>query len=106
MNKREEDDLVLAAIAARSNYLSIQEAAAYIGTTRGYVQALCRKRQIPFAVMGKKYVLTRADCDAHVRSKIRRHSAGPRIKVFIDAEPFGLTPEGVQKAWFSLPSPP
>ncbi len=56
-------------------WLDISEAAAYMHATRWYVKELCRKRRMPFARLGKRYILKRQDCDAHVERLKERETA-------------------------------
>jgi len=63
-----EKNSVLDAIAARSDWLSMKQAAAYMHCTNWYVKVLCQQRRIPFAKVGHKYILNRRDCDAYVES--------------------------------------
>lgn len=50
----------------KRTWLNISEAAMYMHATRWYVKELCRKHRIPFARLGKRFVLKRQDCDAHI----------------------------------------
>ena len=59
---------VLNAVAARSDWMGMKEAAAYMHCTNYYVKVLCQQRRIPFAQVGHKYILHRRDCDAYVES--------------------------------------
>lgn len=52
----------------QSGWMSIPEAAAYMKCTVNNVRRICQKRKIAFSVVGHKYILSRADCDAHMRS--------------------------------------
>ena len=54
-------------IASRT-WLDVSQAAVYMNCTHWYVEELCRKRRIPFARLGKRYILKRQDCDEHVES--------------------------------------
>jgi excisionase family DNA binding protein len=60
-----------------SGWLDQMEAAAYMKCTEGYVRRLCRRRQIPFSLCGKKFILSKRDCDAHMK----------RVRVPIFSEP-------------------
>jgi len=53
----------------RSKWLSVKQAAQYMGCTLNYVRRLCQHRRIPFAKVGHRYVLDRKDLDAHVESR-------------------------------------
>jgi excisionase family DNA binding protein len=63
-----EKNSVLDAIAARSDWLSMKQAAAYMNCTNWYVKRLCQEARIPFAKVGHKYILNRRDCDAYMES--------------------------------------
>ncbi|MGH9735815.1 MAG: excisionase family DNA-binding protein [Candidatus Acidiferrales bacterium] len=53
-------------------WLTVPEAARYLGATVGFVRALIWDGAVPFVKAGKRFVIDRTDLDAYmVRSKER-----------------------------------
>lgn len=48
----------------RSQWLTIDEAAAYLNTSRRFIERLVAQRRVPFSKMGKFVRLQREDLDA------------------------------------------
>jgi len=52
----------------RSRWLTIDEAAAYLNTSRRFVERLVAQRRIPFSKLGKFVRLERKDLDAFAQA--------------------------------------
>ena len=52
----------------QSGWMTIPEAAAYMKCAVHYVKHACQRRKIPYSVVGRRHILNRTDCDAHMRS--------------------------------------
>jgi excisionase family DNA binding protein len=49
-------------------WFNVSQAAVYMNCTHWYVEEAIRKGRIPFARLGKRFIVKRQDCDAHVES--------------------------------------
>jgi excisionase family DNA binding protein len=49
-----------------SDWMTKPQAAVYMGCTKSYVDTICRKGKIPFSKAGRRYILSKRDCDAHL----------------------------------------
>ena|ERR1700730_10293397 len=58
-----------------SDWMDIPQAAVYMSCTESYVHRITRKREIPFSIVGKRYVLSKRDCDDHLE-RIRLPATG------------------------------
>jgi excisionase family DNA binding protein len=51
--------------------LTVQEAAAYLGTTVPAIRQLIYRRELPFVKLGKRHIIDRQDLDKFIERKKR-----------------------------------
>ena len=58
-------------------WLRIEQAAEYIGVTPTFMKTLLRRREVPYAKAGRRYVIDRRNLDAYLERQTRPSAAAP-----------------------------